>query len=112
MSLKNDIILIQHMLDAANEAVEHCAKISKNDFLTNRPYQALLIRSLEVIGEASSRVSPECKAGHPEVPWRIMIAMRNRLIHAYFDINVSLIWETCVDDLPALIEQLESMKEA
>ena len=66
-----------------------------------------LIRLLEVIGEAANLVSPETRARHPEVPWRKMAGLRNRLIHGYFSVNLDIVWDTIRSDLPPLIRLLE-----
>ena len=68
-----------------------------------------LVRLLEIIGEAASRVSKEKQAQSPEIPWRQVIGMRNRLTHAYFDINLDFVWQTVTEDLVPLIAELERM---
>ena len=65
-----------------------------------------LVRAVEVVGEAASRVSEETRAEATEVPWPAIIAMRNRLIHAYFDIDRDILWKTVTAELPALLDQL------
>jgi uncharacterized protein with HEPN domain len=61
---------------------------------------------LEIIGEAASRVSSETQERYPGVPWSAMVAMRNRLIHAYFHIDLDRVWDTIADDLPMLMHEL------
>ena len=73
---------------------------SRSDLESERPLQHLLIRNLEILGEAASRVSGAFREVHPEVPWRDLVDMRNKLIHAYFDINLNIIWGTIEQDLP------------
>jgi len=68
-----------------------------------------LVRCLEIIGEAAATISPEFKASHPHIPWRIMANMRNRLIHAYFSVNLSIVLETSQQDLPPLIADLTAI---
>jgi len=68
-----------------------------------------VIRSIEVIGEAASKISIEFRKEHPDVPWQKIIGMRNRLIHGYFDIDYNIIWQTVKENLPPLIEQLQSI---
>jgi uncharacterized protein with HEPN domain len=66
------------------------------------------------MGEAASKVTKESRDSHPEVPWLNIIGMRNRLIHAYFDIDLDRVWDTITDDLPPVIAALKKMvqKEA
>jgi uncharacterized protein with HEPN domain len=66
-----------------------------------------LMRSIEIIGEAASKVSPEVRTEHPDVPWSDIIGMRHRLIHAYFEIDLGRVCDTLATDLPPLIVQLE-----
>ena len=68
-----------------------------------------LVRSIEVIGEAAVKISPEYKLATPEIPWRKLVGMRNRLIHGYFDIDPDTVWDTTVLDLPPLIERLSAL---
>jgi len=68
-----------------------------------------LVRCIEIIGETGARVSPSTQTRHPQLPWAQMRGMRNRLIHAYFDVNARLVWDTVTDDLPPLIEQLTAI---
>ena len=70
------------------------------------------MRHLEVIGEASARLSETLRARHPEVPWREIIGMRNMLIHGYFDIDWEQVWNALERDLPGLRRALEVMLKA
>lgn len=65
-----------------------------------------LLRAIEVIGEAASKVSAEQRAASSEVPWSAMVAMRNRLIHAYFDTDRDIVWRTVTEEIPPLRSQL------
>lgn len=67
-----------------------------------------LMKSIEIIGEAAGKVSEPCRQAHADIPWARIIGMRNRLIHAYHDINLELLWNTITDDLPPLIALLET----
>ena len=67
-----------------------------------------LARCLEIMGEAASKVTEETRVGFPRIPFVETISMRNRLIHAYFDLNLDIVWTTVNDDLPAVIPALES----
>ena len=68
-----------------------------------------LVKALEMIGEAASKVTVETRESFPEIPWSEIVAMRNRLIHVYFDINVDIVWQTVIDDLPALESKLQAL---
>jgi uncharacterized protein with HEPN domain len=68
-----------------------------------------LVKSIEIVGEAASKVTKESRDSHPEVPWLNIIGMRNRLIHVYFDIDLDRVWDTITDDLPPVIAALEEI---
>lgn len=70
-----------------------------------------LVKSMEIIGEAAARTSTDLQVQHPNIPWKNIIGMRNRLIHAYFDINLDVLWNTIIQDLPPLLIELEKVIE-
>ena len=102
-----DRIRMQHMLEAAREAVAYANGRSRCDLDTDRQLMHSMVRCIEIIGEAANRVSANCQAAHPDLGWQDMIGMRNRLAHGYFDINLTIVWQTVVEELPALIQKLE-----
>ena len=106
---KDDLVRLRHMLDAAREAVSFSTGRSRSDLDAERMLVLSLVKSLEIIGEAASRVSATYRDGHPEIPWLDIIGMRHRLIHAYYDVNLDIVWRTVVDDLPPLIASLEKL---
>jgi uncharacterized protein with HEPN domain len=73
--------------------------------------QSAVIRWVEIIGEAARGLTEELRQAHPEVPWRQMVAMRNVLIHGYFDIDVDLVWSVAENDLPKLAAQIRAIVE-
>jgi len=107
--LPADRLRLQHMLDAAKEAVEFLQGQPRHAFVHNRQLVLALVRCIEVIGEAASQVTKACQDSLPEIPWAQIVAMRHRLIHAYFDVDVDRVWDTVQDDLPPLITQLEAI---
>jgi uncharacterized protein with HEPN domain len=106
---KNDLIRLRHMLDAAEEAVSFGRDRTRPDLDHDRMLTLSLVKSMEIIGEAATRISPEAKAQYRGIPWADIIGMRNRLIHAYFDIDLARVWDTLTDDLPPLIEALQQI---
>ncbi len=97
------------MLEAAEEVVFFVAGKTQSDMDTDRMFVLACTRLFEVIGEAAAQVSLEFRAVHPEIPWAKIIGMRNRLIHAYFDINLNVIWETVAFDIPPLVPMLKDI---
>jgi uncharacterized protein with HEPN domain len=106
---KDDSIRLRHMLEAAKEAVCFSRNKTKEDFDNDRMLILSIIKSIEIIGEAASKVTKESQDMHPEIPWKDIVAMRNRLIHVYFDIDIDRVWDTISDDLPPLITVLEGI---
>ena len=88
MPQREDAVRLHHMLDAAQEACSFVQGKGRSDLDTDRKLVLSLVRLVEVIGEASGQVSKELQAAHPEIPWPAIVGMRNRLIHAYFDIDL------------------------
>ena len=107
--MRPDDAYLLDMLLAAREAVEFAVELTYPQFEQGRMHQLAILKSIEIIGEAASRVSAGTKEAHPEIPWREIIGMRNRLVHAYFDVNLIRVWQTVQEDLPALIAQLEPL---
>ncbi len=105
---KDDLVRIRHMLDAAREATEFANNRNRADLDDNRMLTLSIIKSIEILGEAASKVTREGREAHSEIPWTDIVATRNRLIHVYFDIDLDLVWNSVTDDLPPLIAALEN----
>lgn len=105
----DDPVRLRHMLDAAREAVSFAQNRTRSDLDTDRMLTLALVRCLEIIGEAASRITKERRDELPQIPWPQMIGMRNRIIHAYFDIRLNAVWDTVTLNLPPLITELEKI---
>ena len=97
---KDDIIRLRHMLDAAKAAVSFIRGRDRASLDNDQQKIFALEKAVEIIGEAAIKLSKECRADLPQIPWAKIISMRNRLIHAYFDINLDILWKTAVEDAP------------
>jgi len=106
---EDDTVRIRHIRDAAREAATFSEGHKRADLDTDRMLNLSLVRLLEIIGEASRGVSAQFREAHPDLPWKSMTGMRDRLIHGYFDVNLDVVWETVTNDLPSLIAQLEKI---
>ena len=106
---ESDRIRLLHMLDAAKEAVAFAKGRERTHLESDRMLALALIKEVEIIGEAATRVSRELVEANPQIPWAKVAGMRNRLIHAYFDIDFDILWETVVTAVPALATQLERL---
>jgi uncharacterized protein with HEPN domain len=104
---KDDAIRLRHMLDAAQEAAGFARGRKRVDLNGDRQLVLAIVKALEIIGEAAYQVSKAGKDGLPQIPWEDIIGMRHRLVHAYFDINLDILWQTIQEDLPPLVAELE-----
>jgi len=98
-----------HMLDATQLACGYVCGIDKKDFLADKRTQQAVILNLVIIGEAATKLlqdHADFLDRHPDVPWKSMKGMRNRVAHGYFDINLDVVWDTVTLALPQLLEKL------
>ena len=107
--LRDDEIPIKHILEAAEKSVDFLSDQTREKFEADEKLSLSTIRLLEIVGEAANQVSEKYMKTHPEIPWRNMVSLRNRLIHGYFDVDLDIVWNTVKNDLPPLIEQLKRL---
>ncbi|MCF6191542.1 MAG: DUF86 domain-containing protein [Candidatus Hydrothermae bacterium] len=108
---KSDAIRLRHMLDAAEEAIGFAQGRTRQDLDHDRMLVLALMKAIEIIGEAAYQVTQETRQSLPEIPWEDIMGMRHRLVHAYFDINLDILWATVQEDLPALLDILRKALE-
>ncbi|MBE2235588.1 MAG: DUF86 domain-containing protein [Anaerolinea sp.] len=106
---KDDAPRLRHMLDAAYEAEVFTQGRTRADLDNDRMLVMALVKEIEIIGEAAYQVSAATREQLPDVPWEDIIGMRHRLVHAYFDINLDILWETLQQDLRPLGETLQEI---
>ena len=104
-----DQVRLRHMLDAAIEIQQYMQSSTREDLNRDRKLVHSLVRLLEIIGEAATQMSEELRDNVSEIPWPVLIGMRNRLIHAYFSINLDVVWSTSTEDIPSLIRELKPL---
>ena len=108
---KDDSVFLRHILDAIHQVNGYLSGVTHDQFLQQKIVQDAVVRQLEIIGEAANNLSVDLREMHPEVTWGQIIGMRNRLIHAYFQVDLDIVWEVAGIDLPALKERVEDMLE-
>lgn len=106
---KGDFVRLKHMLEVARTCLEFGAGKTKIDFKKNQMLTFAVLRALEIFGEAASRISNEFQKAHPDIPWKAIIGMRNRLIHVYFDIDYDIVCEAINSEIPKIIPELEKL---
>jgi uncharacterized protein with HEPN domain len=97
------------MLDAMTRIKKFSKGLNQEEFIKNEMVQSAVVRQLEIIGEAVKRISDKTKRDHPEIPWRRIAGMRDRLIHRYFDVDFDEVWKVVEDDLPRLESATKNM---
>jgi uncharacterized protein with HEPN domain len=105
---------LEHMAEYGREAREFAQGLTEEEFGEDRKTLYAVLNALQAVGEAAGRVSqayPQFVARHPEVPWRLMTGMRNRLAHGYFEVRVDVVWGVLTKKLPALEESLPAVRE-
>ena len=109
MQKQRDSAFLKDIFIAAKEAVSFIKGISENQFQKDSLRKSAVIRQLEIIGEAANRISEEFKEKHSQIPWAEMMGMRNRLIHGYDDIDLTIVWRVVYKELPLLINGIKSL---
>lgn len=97
------------MRSYALDACSHVEGMTFDEFAQSDLHQRATFYAIGIVGEAASHVGQEIRAANPDIPWRQIVGMRNRIFHAYFDIDVRAVWRTVQQDLPSLIARLEPM---
>ncbi len=108
---KDDITRIKHIIDASKECISFLENKSRKDLVANRMLNLSIVRLLEIIGEAARGISVQLREKYPDIPWRQMAGIRDRLIHGYYDIDMEIVWKTVKEDVPTIIPPLENVLE-
>lgn len=109
MSKHDDRVYAEHLRDALTRIGRYIDGLSRDQFVRDDKTQDAVIRQLEIIGEAAKQISPACKRKHTAVPWTYMAKMRDLLIHHYFGVDLDVVWNTAVNDLPPLYPVMEAI---
>lgn len=108
---KDPLIFIDHILDSIDSIERYIADINQTTFLNSPQIQDAVIRRVEIIGEATKNLSQVIKKQYPEIPWRQIASMRDRVIHEYFAVDLKSTWDTVIQDLPKLKRQILAIKK-
>lgn len=109
MSKLDDTTRLKHMRDAAQEAIAFLGEHDHKALGSNRQLLLAIVKDIEIMGEAARQISLDRRQQSPNLPWQDIIGMRNRLVHAYFEIDVEIVWVIVTQDLPELLAHLERL---
>ncbi|MCI5211561.1 MAG: DUF86 domain-containing protein [Candidatus Electrothrix sp. ATG2] len=102
---------IDDMIDFSQKVLVYTDGLDLESFVESGLNYDATLRNIELIGEAATHIPAEIRADHPEVPWRMIIATRNRVIHGYLGIDNDILWSIICDEIPVLLSLLKSIKE-
>jgi hypothetical protein len=103
MSKIDDLTRLKHIRDAVMITIDFIKGRNRDDLDNDQMLSLALVRLIEIIGEAANNISLSCQNNYPQIPWREMIGMRNRIVHAYFEVDLDVVWQVIIDDLPRLL---------
>ena len=103
MSKIDDLTRLKHIRDAVMITIDFIKGRNRDDLDNDQMLSLALVRLIEIIGEAANNISLSCQNNYPPIPWREMIGMRNRIVHAYFEVDLDVVWQVIIDDLPRLL---------
>lgn len=106
MKNNRDSLYIGHILDAIENIESFIEGKSIDNFSNDKMFQSAVIHQLMVIGEAANKVSKSFQEANPDIPWKEIVGMRNKLIHDYFEIDPEEVWKTINEDIPMLKDML------
>ena len=106
---KDPNIFLQHILECIDRIDNNITDTTKNAFLTDQDAQDVIVRRLEIIGEAVRNLPHDFRNKHPNIPWRKIAGFRDILIHEYFDVDIDLVWKIVTQDVPKLKKQIVSL---
>jgi uncharacterized protein with HEPN domain len=105
------LFYLDDMIGFAEKVITYTDGLDQAGFIASELHYDATLRNLELIGEAATHIPDTMRAAHPQIPWRLIIATRNRLIHGYLGIDNDTLWSIVQDDIPALLPQLRELKE-
>lgn len=108
---RDELVYLKHILDAISEIEKYIQGVNHEKFLADSMIQNAIIRQIEIIGEATRRLSAEFRQKYKDVPWKEITGMRDKLIHDYFGVDLEAVWDTATKDISVLKDEVQSILE-
>lgn len=105
----DDRIRFRHIVEALNSAIRFTEGRRREDLDRDEMLSFALLHAMQIVGEAATKISPDTRDQYPRIPWAVIIGMRHRLVHAYFDINHDIMWTTATEAAPELLAQIKTL---
>lgn len=112
MSDRDPRVILDEMLQCITLIRSYTTGLTAETFEQQRAMQDAIVHRIEILGEAASQLPDAVKSQHADVPWRVIVDMRNRLIHGYFAVRLDLVWQVATTDIPALETQLRTVRDS
>ncbi len=107
--MKDDLVYIEHIQSSIKRIRSYIIGLNQDSFLENHMVQDAIVRQLEIIGEATKKISQDFRNKHQDIPWKDMAAMRDKLIHDYIEVDFKMVWNTATIDIPNLERLMEGL---
>lgn len=107
--IKDDSVFLHHIIDAIQRIESYTGGLKYDEFMSNNLVQDGVIRQIEIIGEATKRLTEKTTGKYENIPWKDIIGMRNKLIHDYFGVDVDAVWDTVKKDIPLLKNEIKKI---
>lgn len=107
--MKDDTIYLEHIENSLKRIISYTSDFSREMFLEDLQLQDACIRQIEILGEATKRISDSFKERHPDIPWKDMAGMRDKVIHDYIDVDLNIVYQTVAVDIPILLPKIEEI---
>jgi uncharacterized protein with HEPN domain len=109
--MKDEGVYLDHILDCFQKISKYLAHCFYETFLEDEEKQDAVIRKIEVAGEATKQLGLSFRQQYPDIPWRAIAGMRDKLIHGYIDVDLDTVWETATTDIPALMPKIKAIAD-
>jgi uncharacterized protein with HEPN domain len=107
--IRDDQVYLAHIVDALEQITAYTSGMCAETFRANRMVQDAVIRQFEIVGEATKNLSDCFRESHTGLPWKDLAGFRDKLIHQYFGVDLSTVWQSVVDDVPFLLDEVQKI---